>query len=75
MAWACCYKGWYKDGKEVNGRHIRRKEKKGRPGLMWMDDAESDPRNMSVKRWRTRTFDKTEWTFAVREAKAKLTGP
>ena len=40
-----------------------------------MDDAESDPRNMSVKRWRTRTFDKTEWTFAVREAKAKLTGP
>jgi hypothetical protein len=39
---------------------------------MWMDDAESDPRNMGVKRWGTQALDRTEWAPVVEEAKAKL---
>jgi hypothetical protein len=40
-----------------------------------MDDAESDFKNMGVKRWRTRALDRTEWASVVREAKARLKGP
>jgi hypothetical protein len=39
-----------------------------------MDDVELDLRNMGVRRWRTRTVDRTEWASVVREAEAKLKG-
>jgi len=48
---------------------------KGRPRQTWMDDAESDPRNMGVKRWGTQALDITEWAPVVEEAKAKLKEP
>jgi hypothetical protein len=48
------------------------KEKNGRLRLRWMDYVELDFRNMGIKRWRTRAFDRTEWTSVMREAKAKL---
>jgi hypothetical protein len=39
-----------------------------------MDEVELDLRNMGVKRWRTRTLDRTERASVVREAKAELEG-
>ena len=32
-----------------------------------MDDVELDLRNMDVKKWRTRTLNRTEWAFVVGE--------
>jgi hypothetical protein len=39
-----------------------------------MGNVELDLRNMYVTRWRTRTVDKREWAFLVREAKTKHKG-
>jgi hypothetical protein len=39
-----------------------------------VDDVEWSLRNMDVKRWRTRSLDRTEWASIVREAKAKFKG-
>ena len=41
-------------GKPGGGR------KRGKPRIRWKDDAELDL-NKSVKRWRTRALDRTEW--------------
>jgi hypothetical protein len=49
-----------------------RMEKKGGPRLIWVDDVESDLRNVDVKRWRSGALDRTEWAPIMREAKAKL---
>jgi hypothetical protein len=38
------------------------------------DDIESKWRNISVKGWRKRGLDKTEWGSLVRDAKAKING-
>jgi hypothetical protein len=54
------------EGKPGGGRE------KGRPTLRWIDDVESDLRNLDVKRWRSRALDRTEWASNVREAKAKI---
>ena len=48
---------------------------RGRPRLRWINDVEDDVRKLSVKRWRTKTLDREEWTSIIREAKAKLKGP
>jgi hypothetical protein len=65
----------YMDSKEVTGRQTRRREKKRRPRVRWMDNAELDLRNTGVERWRTRALDRREQTSVVRETKAKLKGP
>jgi hypothetical protein len=49
--------GYYKDSKEVTGRQARRRREKGRSRLRWIEDTESDLRNVGVKRWRTRALD------------------
>jgi hypothetical protein len=49
--------------------------KNERPISRWMDDVESDLKNMGIKRWRTRDLERTEWACVVRAAKAKLKGP
>ena len=54
-------------GKPGGGR------KKGRIRLRWLDDIESDLRNMGVKR-RTRALERTAWPSLVREAKATIKG-
>jgi len=48
---------------------------RGRPRLRWINDVEDDIRKLGVKRWRTKTLDRQEWTSIIREAKAKLKGP
>jgi hypothetical protein len=48
--------------------------KKGRPRLRWINDVESDVRNMGIKRWRSRALDRIEWASIMRQAKAKLKG-
>jgi hypothetical protein len=53
-------------------RGERRRKKKGRLRLRWMDDVESDLRNMDVKSSRTRALDRVDWASVVREAKDKL---
>jgi hypothetical protein len=37
-------------------------------------DVEWNLRNMGVKRWRTRCFDRTEWASVIMEAKANFKG-
>jgi hypothetical protein len=48
--------------------------KKERYRLSWTDGVQLDLRKMSVKQWRTRTLDRTEWASVKREAKAKNKG-
>jgi hypothetical protein len=40
-----------------------------------MDDAESDLRNIGVRRWKIRGLDMKEWESVEEEAKAKRKGP
>jgi len=39
-----------------------------------MDDTELYLKNVGVKRWTTKAFDRTEWTYVIRGAKAKFKG-
>jgi hypothetical protein len=39
-----------------------------------MDDVEEDLRNMGIKRWSIKVFDRVEWTSIIKEAKTKLKG-
>jgi hypothetical protein len=45
--------GLYKDSRQVTVRHITMKKKRGNTQTKWMDDAESDLRNMGVQRCNT----------------------
>jgi hypothetical protein len=47
---------------------------RGRPRLRWMDDVEEDLRNMGIKRWSIKVFDRVEWASIIKEAKTKLKG-
>ena len=58
--------------KKQTGRQTRRKKKKGRPRLRWMDDVELDFMNMGVVKWRARDLDRTQREPFVREAKGKF---
>lgn len=42
----------------------------GRPRLRWLEDAEKDPWEMKVKRWRLKAVDREEWAPVMKEAKA-----
>jgi hypothetical protein len=76
MPWAHCKNGRYKwtVKKLLEGKPGGRR-KEGRPRLQWMDDVESDLRNMGVKRWRTRALDRSESSTIKKEAKGKLKRP
>jgi len=50
-----CQNVCYKHSQVVTERQARRE--KGRSRLRWMEDVESELRNMGVKRWRTRALD------------------
>jgi hypothetical protein len=65
--------GWRKGSKEVTGKQKRR-EKKWRPGLRWMEGVELDLENMGLKRCRRRAFGRTEWEPVVGIANAKHKG-
>jgi hypothetical protein len=54
------------EGKPGGGR------KKGRPTLRWIDDVESDLRNIGVKI--KMALDRTEWAFIMTDAKTKRKG-
>jgi hypothetical protein len=71
MAWIFCKSLYCK--KLLEGKSGRR-EKEGGPRLRWIDDVETDLRNLGVKRWRSSALDGTEWASIVRKAKAKLKG-
>jgi hypothetical protein len=49
----------------------RRRE---RPRLRWLEGVEKDLREMKVKRWRQKAFDREEWASVIKEANA-LRGP
>jgi hypothetical protein len=55
---------------EIKGERGR---EKGRLRLRWVDGVKLDLRNISVKNGETKLLT-DQWTFVVREAKAKLKG-
>jgi len=54
---------------KLDGRRIW-----GRPRLRWLEEVEKDLREMKVKSWRQKAFDREEWGSVIKEAKA-LRGP
>jgi hypothetical protein len=43
--------------------------------LRWLDDVETDIKDLGFKVWRIKAQDRKEWWAIVREAKAELKGP
>jgi len=66
----------------MDGKKTVKKLLEGQPGggrwkrrsRLTRMDVEWDLRNMGVKRWRTRCFDRTEWPSVMRENKANFKG-
>jgi GTP1/Obg family GTP-binding protein len=46
------------------------KRRKGRPRMRWLDDVESDLKNLEVKGWKEKMSDREQWRLVVEEAKA-----
>ena len=44
----------------------------GRTRLRWLEDVQKDLREKKVKRWREKAFDREEWAFIIKEAKAMI---
>ena len=51
------------------------KRKVGRPRLRWMDDVQTDLREIGITNWRKKAIDRREWMVIKRESKVKLKGP
>jgi hypothetical protein len=49
MAWGFCKNRWHKNSKKVPVRKLRRRKRKGRRRLRWMDDVELGLSNVGVK--------------------------
>jgi hypothetical protein len=43
------------------------KRRKGRPGLKWLDDVESDLKKMKVKGWKEKMRNREQWRLVVKE--------
>jgi len=56
--------------KKILERKLGGKRRMGRPRLRWLEDAEKDPWEMKVKRWRLKAVDREEWAPVMKEAKA-----
>jgi hypothetical protein len=46
------------------------KRRKRRPRMRWLDDVESDLKEMEVKGWKEKMGDREQWRLVVEEAKA-----
>jgi hypothetical protein len=46
------------------------KRRKGRPRMRWLDNVESDLKNMKVKGCKEKMRDREQWRLVVEEAKA-----
>jgi hypothetical protein len=44
---------------------------KGRPRMRWLDDAESDVKEMKAKGWKEKMRNREQWRLVVEEAKAQ----
>jgi hypothetical protein len=47
----------------------RRKRQVGRPRARWLDEVNSDAREIGIRRWWTRALDRGEWRRLLKEAK------
>jgi hypothetical protein len=47
------------------------KRRKGRPRMRWLDDVESDLKEMEVKEWKEKMRDREQWRLVVEEVKAQ----
>jgi hypothetical protein len=56
--------------KKILGSKTDGSRRSGRPRLRWLEDVETDLREMKIKRWQQRSVDREEWTFVVKKAKA-----
>jgi hypothetical protein len=45
------------------------KRRKGRPGVRWLDDVESDLKKMKVKGLKEKMRNREQWRLVVEEAK------
>jgi hypothetical protein len=46
--------------------------RKGRLGMRWLDDVESELKKMKVKGWKEKMRNREQWRLVVEEAKAHL---
>jgi hypothetical protein len=46
------------------------KRRKGRPRMRWLDDVESDLKEMEVKEWKEKVRDRGQWRLVGEEATA-----
>jgi hypothetical protein len=53
----------------IKGR-LYSKRRKGRPRMRWLDDVESDLKEMKVKGWKEKMRNRKQWRLVVKEAEA-----
>ena len=56
--------------KKIFERKLEGNRKMGRPRLRRLEDAEKDPWEKKVKRWRLKAVDREEWASVIKKAKA-----
>jgi hypothetical protein len=52
--------GWSGDSKGVTGKQTRKREKKRKTRLRWMDNVKFNLMNVGVELWRKRALEKIE---------------
>jgi hypothetical protein len=56
--------------KRIIKEKLYSQRRKGRPGMRWPDDVESDLKEMKLKRWKEKMRNREQWILVVVEAKA-----